>query len=112
MIQVKEAMESFAINLSREPSLWFSQSTFFMLGEKNYLNFKAKPDKVLPGNSCKSHWEEKVLPYIGLTKSSFEIFHNILQKNPNELFGQPNTIRTEDHYSKLCNEKSQCKEWQ
>ena len=30
--------------------------------------------------------------YIRLKKSSFGFFHTILQKNPNELFGQPNII--------------------
>ena len=29
---------------------------------------------------------------LGWPKSSFGFFHNILQKNPNELFGQPNIL--------------------
>ena len=29
---------------------------------------------------------------IGLAKTFIQVFHNILQKNPNELFGQSNTI--------------------
>ena len=32
------------------------------------------------------------LEVLGWSKSSFRFFHNILWKNPNKLFGQPNTI--------------------
>ena len=34
-------------------------------------------------------------------KSSLRFFHNIVQKNPNELFGQHNTINKSVHLSKL-----------
>ena len=89
------------LEMRKRDEAWLLVVAVFQDGNRRHVDHTGVRERLTPGytEGVLVHRASEppslvwilLLPFIGLAKNSFGFLCNILQKKPNELFGQPNT---------------------